>query len=61
MQSRNRNDVIVPTIISDYVAKVSDKNIHPESRQFYYSTLLNIRSVVNDALNEYEKERHFKK
>lgn len=52
---------MIPALIKDYISKISDKTTTTENRQFYYSTLLNIKAVIEDAIKEYEKERHFKK
>lgn len=55
-----RNEMI-PVIIQDYINKLSEKTTSTESRQFYYSTLLNIKMAIEDAIKDYEKEKHFRK
>jgi hypothetical protein len=52
---------MIPVIIQDYVDKILDKSTHPERRQFYYATLINIRESINQAIVKYEQERNFKK
>jgi len=52
---------MLPVIIEDYIRKLTDKNTHIETRQFYYTSLLNIKQAVEKALSEYEREKNFKK
>lgn len=47
-------------MIEDLVSKILDKKVHHEKRQFYYVTLLNIKSAIDKAIQDYEKEKHFK-
>lgn len=47
-------------MIEDLVSKVLDKKVHYEKRQFYYATLLNIKNAIDKAIQDYEKEKHFK-
>lgn len=51
---------MIPTLIEDYIAKVLDKKVHLEKRQFYYSTLLNIKNAIDKTLEEYEREKRSK-
>jgi hypothetical protein len=52
---------MIPVIIEDYIKKLSEKSTHPDRRQFYFDTLKRIRDAINISLNEYEKERQFRK
>lgn len=52
---------MIPVIIQDYISKLSDKKTHPESRQFYYATLVTIKASLEKAIKNYETERNFKK
>lgn len=51
---------MLPVIIEDYIKKLNDKSTHIERRQFYYTSLLNIKKAVEKALKEYEREKNFK-
>jgi len=52
---------MLPVIIEDYIAKLIDKNTHIERRQFYYTSLISIKQAVEKALDEYEREKKFRK
>lgn len=52
---------MIPVMIQDYIDKISDKTIHHERRQFFYSTLVNIRTAIDKAIMNYEKEKAFRK
>ena len=47
---------MVPQMIQEYLEKVSNRNSHPETRQFYYSTLRDIQKAIDKAIADYEKE-----
>lgn len=47
---------MIPQIIEDYVAKVTDRSTHPERRQFYADTLRAIVKAATKALTTFEKE-----
>lgn len=51
---------MIPTLIEDLIGKLLDKKVHVEKRQFYYTTLLNIRKSVDEALSKYDKEKNFR-
>jgi len=51
---------MIPIVIEDLVSKVLDKKVHFDKRQFYYATLLNIKNVIDKAIEDYEKEKYFK-
>lgn len=51
---------MLPVMIEDYINKLNDKSTHIERRQFYYTSLLNIKKAVEKALKEYEREKNFK-
>lgn len=53
--------MMLPIIIEDLIGKINDKSTHPEKRQFYFTTLTNIKTSVDKALKDYETERNFKK
>lgn len=48
---------MIPAIIEDYITKLTDKSIRVENRQFYYSSLLEIRKNVENAITNYEMEK----
>lgn len=52
---------MIPVIIEDYIKKLNDKSTHVERRQFYYTSLINIKEAVEKSLKDYEKEKNFKK
>jgi hypothetical protein len=52
---------MLPVIIQDYITKLLDKKTHVERRQFYYSTLVTIKTSIDKALKDYDTERKFKK
>ena len=47
---------MVPQIIEDYVAKVTDRSVHKERRQFYADTLRAIVKEASKAITTFEKE-----
>ena len=47
---------MLPQMIQEYVEKVTDRKAHPETRQFYYSTLREIQKAIDKAIADYEKE-----
>lgn len=47
---------MVPQMIQEYVEKVTNKKAHPETRQFYYTTLRDIQLAVEKAIKSYESE-----
>lgn len=51
---------MIPVIIENLIGDVTNKKIHTDKRQFYYTTLVNIRKAIDSAIKEYEKERNFK-
>ena len=48
---------MIPVIIEDYISKLRDKNTRIENRQFYYTSLLEIKKQVEKAISEYEMEK----
>jgi hypothetical protein len=52
---------MLPVIIEDYIRYLNNKAVHVEKRQFYYTSLVNIRNAVNRAIEKYDEERNFKK
>jgi len=47
---------MIPAIIEEYVANVSDKSKHKERRQFYADVLRKVKKTVDAALTAYDKE-----
>jgi hypothetical protein len=47
---------MLPVVIEDLIGKLLNKNSHPESRQFYETTLRLIKSNIDKALEQYEKD-----
>jgi hypothetical protein len=52
---------MIPVIIQDYISNVLDSKTHPEKRQFYYTTLVTIKTQIEKAIKQYEIERNFRK
>jgi hypothetical protein len=52
---------MLPVNIQDYISKLLDKKTHPEGRQFYYATLMTIKTSIENAIDKYETEKRFKK
>jgi hypothetical protein len=48
---------MIPVIIEDYISKLNDTRTRIESRQFYYTSLLEIKKRVENAIKEYELEK----
>lgn len=48
---------VLPVIVEEYIAKVTDSKTHPEQRQHYATTLNNIISEAQKALKTYEAHR----
>jgi vacuolar-type H+-ATPase subunit I/STV1 len=48
---------MIPVIIEDYISKLKDSKTRIENRQFYYTSLLEIKKQVEKALSEYEEEK----
>lgn len=53
--------MMLPVIIQEYIGKLLDHKTSREGRQFYYATLIIIKTSIEKAIIEYEKERHFRK
>lgn len=51
---------MIPVIIEDYINKLLDKSTRLESRQFYYTSLLEIKKQVEKAIQKYETEKKSK-
>jgi len=47
----------LPVVIADMIEKVTNKNVHPEQRQHYASTLNTIVEEAQKALKIYEGHR----
>ena len=52
---------ILPVIVEEYIAKVSNINTHPEQRQHYANTLYAIVEEAQKALKTYETHRKSRK
>lgn len=52
---------MIPVIIEDYIRKLTDKKTHIDQRQFYYTSLMNIKDQVDKAIKDYEREKNFRK
>lgn len=48
--------MMLPVIIEDLIARVSNKKVHPEKRQFEAVTLRKIKEACEKALDAYDKE-----
>jgi hypothetical protein len=48
---------MIPTLIEDLIQKLLDNKVHREKRQFYYTTLLNIKNATEAALEKYNKRK----
>lgn len=48
---------MIPTLIEDTIRNLLDKKVHIEKRQFYYLTLSNIRTAIEKAIAQYDKEK----
>lgn len=48
---------MIPVIIEDLINKVTDKKARIETRQFYYTSLLEIKKRVEKAISQYEMEK----
>lgn len=51
---------MLPIIIEDMIKNLTNTQIHVDKRQFYYTTLLNIKGAVDKAIVKYENEKNFK-
>jgi hypothetical protein len=49
---------MIPVLIEDYINKLTDKKIRIENRQFYYTSLLEIKKHVEKAITQYEVEKN---
>ena len=47
----------VPVIIEDIIDKVTNKNLHPDQKQHYVTTLQNVVEEAQKALVSYELHR----
>ena len=52
---------MIPVIIEDLIAKVTNQNLRSDQKQHYANTLYDIRNEVEKALKQYETERNFRK
>lgn len=52
---------MLPVIIEDYIKNLTNKGVHPDRRQFYYTSLLNIKEAVERALRDYDMEKKNRK
>jgi len=48
---------MIPVIIEDYISKLKDSKTRIESRQFYYTSLIEIKKQVEKAIYDYEAEK----
>ena len=48
---------MIPVIIEDYISKLKDSKTRIESRQFYYTSLIEIKKQVEKAISDYETEK----
>ena len=48
---------VLPVILEQYIAKVTDSKTHPNNRQHYAATLSNIIDEAQEALKIYEAHR----
>lgn len=48
---------MIPVIIEDMISKVTDTKTRIDSRQFYYTSLLEIQRQVSKAIDMYESEK----
>lgn len=51
---------MIPVIIEDMIANVTNNKTHKERRQFYYTTLLAIKEKIDKAIKDYEREKNFR-
>jgi hypothetical protein len=47
----------IPVIIEDYISKLKDSRTRIENRQFYYTSLIEIKNQVEKAIQDYEAEK----
>jgi hypothetical protein len=52
---------MIPVIVENLIEKVTDSKTHPETRQHYYKTLVDIREEADKAIKTYETHRNFRK
>ena len=48
---------VLPVIIEELIDKVKSDKLHPEQKQYYVTTLENIRNEADKAIQQYEKQR----
>jgi len=52
---------MLPVIIEDYIKNLTNKAVHIERRQFYYTSLVKIKEAVEKAIRDYEIEKKNRK
>lgn len=52
---------MIPVNIQDYIKNITNDSVSPEKRQFYYDTLVRIKTEIDKSIAKYELERKFKR